>query len=159
MSHNWRMTLLVVLGAGMALPAGADDRKSVVVVPRLVSVAETKLIMEGMTLPNYRGLETQLQKKPADAEGWTFVRGQALLVAESGNLLMLRPPKNQGQDAWMRLAADLRDRATDVARQAANRNYEKAVNSVGDLTAACNRCHQTFQVPVRVGQAEEERKQ
>ncbi len=158
MSHNWRMTLLVVLGVGMALPAGADDRKPAAA-PRLVSVAETKLIMEGMTLPNYRGLEMQLQKKPADAEGWTFVRGQSLLVAESGNLLMLRPPKNQGQDTWMRLAADLRDRATDVARQAANRNYEKTVSGVADLTAACNRCHQTFQVPVRVGQAEEERKQ
>ena len=158
MNHSLRMTFLVVLAAGMALPAGADDRKPVAS-PRLVSVAETKLIMEGMTLPNYRGLEGQLQKKPADAEGWTFVRGQSLLIAESGNLLMLRPPKNQGQDAWMRLATDLRERATDVARQAANRNYDKTVSAVTDLTSSCNRCHQTFQVPVRVGQAEEERKQ
>jgi hypothetical protein len=158
MSHSLRMTFLVVLGAGMALPAGADDRKPVAA-PRLVSVAETKLIMEGMTMPNYRGLGGQLQKKPAEADGWTVVRGQSLLIAESGNLLMLRPPKNQGQDAWMRLATDLRERATDVARQAANRNYDKAGSAFADLTTSCNRCHQTFQVPVRVGPAEEERKQ
>ena len=49
--------------------------------------------------------------------------------------------------------------ARDVARQAANRNYDKAGSTFADLTTSCNRCHQTFQVPVRVGPAEEERKQ
>ncbi|HZY85374.1 MAG TPA: hypothetical protein VFE78_11120, partial [Gemmataceae bacterium] len=91
--HPWRMASLVVLAAGLALPVGAQERKAVAA-PKLVSVAETKLIMEGMTMPNYRGIAHQLEKKPADVETWAFVRGQALLVAESGNLLMLRPPKN-----------------------------------------------------------------
>jgi hypothetical protein len=121
----------------------------------LVSVAETKLIMEGMTMPNYRGLAERLEKKPANVEAWTVVRGQALLIAESGNLLMLRPPKNQGQDAWMRHAIDLRETGTELARQAANRDYDKTRAALGDLTNMCNRCHQTFQVPVRIGPAEE----
>jgi hypothetical protein len=87
------------------------------------------------------------------------VRGQALLIAESGNLLMLRPPKNQkGQDAWMQNATDLREASTDLARQAANRDLDKTRAALSTLTNTCNRCHQTFQVPVRIGQPDEDRK-
>src|SRR5579859_6079693 len=137
--HPWRMALLVALAAGLTLPAGAQERRAPVA-PKLVSVAETKLIMEGMTMPNYRGIAHQLEKKPADVETWAFVRGQALLIAESGNLLMLRPPKNQGQDAWMRNAAELRETGTELARQAAARDFDKTRAAFGDLTNTCNRC-------------------
>jgi hypothetical protein len=154
-----RIIVLAVLAIGIALPAGAQERKAPATTPKLVSVAETKLIMEGLTLPNYRGLAEHVDKKPANVEGWTVVRGQALLIAESGNLLMLRPPKNQqGQDAWMRHATDLREAGTDVARQAANRDLDKTRAALGALTNTCNRCHQTFQVPVRIGAPDEDRK-
>src|SRR5262245_60590679 len=62
------------------------------VVPKLEPIAETKLIMDGIAHANYRGLEKLLAQQPADAQAWTFARGQALLLAETGNLLMLRPP-------------------------------------------------------------------
>ncbi len=155
--HPWRVVLLVLLAMALTMPVGAQDRKAPAA-PKLVSVAETKLIMEGMTLPNYRGLARQLEKKPADVDTWTIVRGQALLVAESGNLLMLRPPKNQGQDAWMQHAAALREAGTEVGRQAANRDYDKTRLALSDLTNACNRCHQTFQVQVRIGVPDDDRK-
>src|SRR4051812_23033871 len=64
--------------------------------PKLEAVAETKLIMEGIHQANYRGLDRLLQNKPADEDTWRFVRGQALLIAEGGNLLMLRPPRTGG---------------------------------------------------------------
>ncbi len=147
-----RIVFLAILAVGTALPVGAQERKPAAAA-RLVSVAETKLIMEGMTLPNYTGMARRLEKKPADVETWAVVRGQGLLVAESGNLLMLRPPKNQGQDAWMRHATDLREAGTELARQAANRDYDKTRAALGDLTNMCNRCHQTFQVPTRIGPA------
>src|SRR5258708_40202403 len=107
MRRTGRILALAALAIGIALPAGAQERKAPAT-PRLVSVAETKLIMEGMTMPNYRGLAERLEKKPTNVEAWSVVRGQALLIAESGNLLMLRPPKNQGQGAWTRHATDLR---------------------------------------------------
>src|SRR5437870_4706291 len=49
--------------------------------PRFEAVAETKLLMEGLNLPNYRGLERLLKDKPADPDTWTFARGQAILIA------------------------------------------------------------------------------
>src|SRR5947208_10569444 len=77
-------------------------------VPRFEAVAETRLLMEGLANANYQGLEKLLKGKPADADTWAFARGQALLIAETGNLLLLRPPRNQGRDVWMRRATDLR---------------------------------------------------
>jgi hypothetical protein len=117
---------------------------------RLEPVAETKLVMEGMIDPNFRGLERRLLRKPADVDTWTIVRGQALLIAESGNLLMIRPPRNAGQEAWMARATDLRTAATRLARAAAGKDFEACRIGLGDIANACNRCHQTFRVPTRI---------
>jgi hypothetical protein len=118
--------------------------------PRFEALAETRLLMEGLALSNYRGVQRLLKGKAPDVETWTFARGQALLIAETGNLLMLRPPRNSGRDTWMRLATDLREKATGVARAAADRDLAKCKLALEALTASCNRCHQTFRVPVKV---------
>ena len=118
--------------------------------PRLEAVAETKLLMEGLLQANFRGLERNLRQRPADLETWTFTRGQALLIAETGNLLLLRPPKASGQDQWLDLAGELRERATKLAQHAAARDFDRCRQALTDLSATCNRCHQTFRVPVRV---------
>jgi hypothetical protein len=120
-------------------------------VPKFEVLAETRLIMEGLAFANYRGLQRLLKNKPADNETWTFLRGQALLTAETGNLLLLRPPRNNGRDTWMKLAMDMRGKAGTLARQAAARDYPAAKTALEDLTNSCNRCHQTFRVAVRVG--------
>jgi hypothetical protein len=113
-------------------------------------VAETKLLMEGLLQANVRGLEKNLRQPPADQETWAFIRGQALLIAETGNLLMLRPPKSGGQDFWYDSAAQLREKATAIGRFAANRDAERCRRGLVDLANTCNRCHKTFQVPVQV---------
>jgi hypothetical protein len=118
--------------------------------PKLEPVAETRLLMEGLNDANFHGLERHLKDKPADAEAWAFVRGQALLIAETGNLLLMRPPRNKGEDAWIARATDLRQVATAVARAAANRDYERCRVGLTVLGDVCNRCHQTFRVPVRL---------
>ena len=119
--------------------------------PRLEPVAETKLLMEGMADPNTRALGKLLAAKPKDAEGWAFTRGQALLLGEMGNLLMMRPPKTKaGEEAWMAHAADLRESATALAKAAAAKDYLQARTSLAGVANSCNRCHQTFRVGVRV---------
>jgi len=119
-------------------------------VPRLEAVAETRLLMEGMANANFRGLERLLKEKPAANEPWTFARGQALLIAEMGNLLLLRPPRNKGRDVWQERAMELRASATNLARVAATRDYERSRAALTSLANVCNRCHQTFQVQVRL---------
>jgi hypothetical protein len=118
--------------------------------PKLEPVAETKLLMEGLNESNFRGVEKLLAEKPSDVEAWKFMRGQALLIAETGNLLLLRPPKNSGETAWMERATDMREAATALARFAADKDYDKARQGLVTLATTCNQCHQTFRVPARI---------
>jgi hypothetical protein len=143
--------LATATAAPQQAPKGTPPPTEPKVTPRFEAVAETKLLMEGLAMPNYEGLEKQLADKPADNDSWGFVRGQALLIAETGNLLLLRPPRNQGRDTWMQRAMDLRQAAATVARHASNRDLEGSRTALTGLTDTCNKCHQTFRVQVRVG--------
>lgn len=118
--------------------------------PKLEAVAETKLLMEGLAQSNFRGAERLLRQKPDDVETWAFLRGQALLLGETANLLMLRPPRNPSQEAWLERAVDMRSAATRLARAAANSDYEGSRAGMIELATSCNRCHQAFRVPVKV---------
>ncbi len=155
----WRgLALLMLAGLLVSAPLLAQNAPRPVqqlpmpkiITPRLEAVAETRLLMEGMTNANYRGLDRLLKQKPADRETWVFARGQALLIAESANLLMLRPPRNPGEKAWMQLATDLRDDARALAQDLADRNYSGSVSLFSTLTATCNRCHQTFRIQQKI---------
>jgi hypothetical protein len=156
------MRRVIIVGIAFALIAGSagsqTQPKTIQPVPgppprmtpKLEAVAETKLLMNGLTQPNFKGIERLLRQPPADLQSWTFGRGQALLIAETGNLLMLRPPKGQGQDAWFERAADLRAKATQLAKSLAAKDYNAGRAGFVELANSCNRCHQTFRVQVLV---------
>ncbi len=151
-----RAAAVLALVPALLSPAAAAPKPTAAphYVPKFEAVAETKLLMEGLAQANYRGLEGLLGKKPADAEAWTFARGQALLLAETGNLLLLRPPRSpDGQDAWFRLATEYRESAAALARSAGSQDYARSKAGLADVANACNRCHQTFRVKYRVGPA------
>ncbi len=118
---------------------------------KLEAIAETKLLMEALANPNYQALAKALKDRPADAEAWTFARGQALLIAETSNLLMLRPPKNLGQDVWMTRSTELRDAATKLAKQAGSRDLPGSRAALLGVVKSCNRCHESFRVTTRIG--------
>lgn len=119
--------------------------------PRLVPVAETRLLMEGLTKPNFDGLARALQKEPADAETWAVVRGQSLLVAEAANLLLIRPPKTRdAQQVWVPRVLALREIGVKLAEAAAAKDHATAKAELTSLATACNRCHESFRVPVRI---------
>ena len=153
----WFVAALVGLGGAFLSSAHSQPAKGKIV-PKLEPVAETKLLMEGMAEPNTRALGKLLAAKPKDAEGWAFARGQALLLGEMGNLLLMRPPKTRaGEEQWMTHAGELRDSATALARSAAAKDYLQARTALAGVANACNRCHQSFRVGVRVDPFGEER--
>jgi hypothetical protein len=138
------------VAAGLLLTPVAVPQAPRKAAPRLEPVAETRLLMEGISMPNFQGLQKLLKEKPADADAWTFGRGQALLIAENGNLLLLRPPRSQGQDAWMTHAMDLRTAGTRLARTMAGRDYEGSRAGLVEMTNVCNRCHHAFRVATQL---------
>jgi hypothetical protein len=150
-----RRTWIWLLLGAMLFPIGLQAQS-----PRtqLTPVAETRLLMQGLALPNFKGIDRLLREKPKDNEDWIFLRGQALLIAETGNLLLLRPPRNPGETAWQNHSSELRAAADRMARAAAARDYEQSKLRLAELMNTCNRCHQAFRVPVRVPLKEEEPK-
>lgn len=144
---------IAVVGAGCLLVPGAHSQpaSTTKTPPKMEPVADTKLLMEGLAGANMRGLGNLLRDKPRDAEGWAFARGQALLIGETGNLLLLRPPRAAaGQEAWVAHATEMRTAAVGLARAAAAKDYATARAGLAGVANACNRCHQTFRIPTRI---------
>jgi hypothetical protein len=63
---------------------------------------------------------------------------------------MLRPPRNQGQPIWFERAMELRQHATQLAQVIAQKDYSASRAGLQSLAGLCNRCHQTFRVPVQI---------
>ena len=141
--------LLGTLGLMTLLAHGQQPAPSAP--PQLEPIAEARLLMIGITKPNFDALGKLLKEKPADADAWTFARGQAILMAEAGNLLMMRPPKAKAaQDAWMNRSVELRTAAVKVAKAAGEKDFSTARTAMASLANACNRCHETFRVANRL---------
>ena len=119
--------------------------------PKFEVIAETRLLMDGLNQANYRGLAKLLQQKPTDADTWTFIRGQASLIAETGNLLLLRPPRSGGATPGIKTRWTCARAAAGLARKAGNRDYEGSVAGLRKVASVCNRCHATFRVATRIG--------
>lgn len=140
-----------VIVAGVLVVAALDSRgQSTARKPELEAVAETRLLMEGLASANFHGLERIFENKPTDRKYWVFARGQALLIAETANLLMMRPPRNEGGTVWLECAADMRKSATQLVYKIADQNYQESRTAIIQLGNSCNRCHQSFRVPVRI---------
>jgi hypothetical protein len=142
----WSVLAAIFLLAPMA----ATQQPPAKVQPKLEPIAETRLLMEGLAHTNFRGLERLLTQKPTELKAWTFARGQALLIAETANLLMLRPPKSQGQAVWFDRAMELRTNAKELAKTLASQDYDKSKAGLVGLAVTCNRCHQAFRVQVDI---------
>src|SRR5919204_4047480 len=95
-------------------------------VPGLEPVARTPLLMLAINWPNFQGLDQKLRQRPGDADTWNTVRDHALLIAENGNLLMLRPPRDGSEESWLERARALRATATRLARTAAARDHARS---------------------------------
>jgi hypothetical protein len=132
-----------------SLTAAAQPPPNPRLLPVPQKVAETRLLMDAINQANFQGLEHLLHEKPPTTDAWIFARGQALLIAECGNLLMIRPP-TVGRAVWLDRCADLRSAATRVARATADRDYPRARNLIAELATSCNRCHDTFRIKVHI---------
>jgi len=80
---------------------------------------------------------------PTDAKGWTAARGQALVLAESANLLMVGS-RVRDTNNWMKMSRALVDAAA-LAATAAEKKEPKALEAATDaITVACMNCHQPY---------------
>jgi hypothetical protein len=85
-------------------------------------------------------IESRMPK--TDAE-WTAIEGQALMVAESANLLML-PGRARDEKQWMVDARLMLDAGSD-AYAAAKKKDVAAITALSDrLMESCTQCHKNY---------------
>lgn len=80
---------------------------------------------------------------PTTDDGWEYVRAQAAIVVESGNMLAL-PGRAEDSDAWMIYSEGLSTAGLLAMEAAATQNKEDFFQAGAQLYSVCTACHQAY---------------
>lgn len=80
---------------------------------------------------------------PTTDEGWDYVRAQAAVIVEAGNMLAL-PGRAEDNDAWMIYAEGLSEAGILAMEAAASHNEEDFFQAGAQLYSVCTACHQAY---------------
>jgi hypothetical protein len=84
-----------------------------------------------------------LTRTPTSTAEWGALEGQALMLAESANLLMM-PSRARGGEQWIKDARLLLDVGEAALRAAQDRDVEALSELNEQLYRSCITCHQHF---------------
>ena len=131
---------LIVAGAA-ALPVHGEPQKAAATgVKTVASVCE---IMQTMTIPFSNAVFYAAGEAPKDDKGWDAVRGQAIALAEAGNLLMVGS-RAKDHAAWMKFSRAQVDAAEVAAKAAAAKNADQLSAASDALYETCANCHKVY---------------
>ena len=109
--------------------------------PGMKPVATVTQLMQAMVIPASDALFNLPKQVPEDDKGWAEVRHSAIILAESGNLLLIGDRAEESA-VWAETARALVE-AGERALKAAEAQDSKAISEVGDqVIDACERCHE-----------------
>jgi hypothetical protein len=121
--------------------------------PPFKPVADVKQLMEAVVDPSadvvWESVATIFTKdhveerRPRTKEEWAHVRSHAMMLAESGNLLMMVPRAKDGGD-WMKMAQALVDTAAVALRAADAKDADGLLKVGGEIDEACETCHKKY---------------
>ena len=100
--------------------------------------------MEYINGPVFARLRKLLAEEPKGRPEWRQARGYALVLGETGNLLMIRPPEEDEAAGWKRFSAALRDEGAKLYEATKKRDYKIAREHYIALARQCNTCHNEF---------------
>lgn len=80
---------------------------------------------------------------PTTDDGWAYVRAQAAIVVETGNMLAL-PGRAVDNDAWMIYSEGLSTAGLLAMEAAAAQDQEGWFDAGGQLYSVCTACHQAY---------------
>lgn len=144
-----RVTCWLVVTCAVAL-AGCSESPSL---PPFKPFADNRVLMQSViepaadviwesvgTIITTQGTE---ELRPKNDQEWANVRNQAVLLAESGNLLMMEP-RARDTDEWMKASQALIDTGTAAVKAAESKNPDELFSAGANLYSACTNCHQKY---------------
>ncbi len=84
-----------------------------------------------------------MRAPPTNDYEWNLLRGSALILAESGNLLMMEG-RSIGDDGWMKNAKLLVDVGTAAFEAAEAHDLDAIVALNAELESSCRTCHEQY---------------
>ena len=107
------------------------------------TVANVRELHDLMISPASDAVFAASSNEALDAKGWTTARNQAIVLAESGNLLMVGT-RVRDNGTWMKMSRAMVDAAA-LATAAAEKKDAKALAAATDsITTACMECHRPY---------------
>jgi hypothetical protein len=109
-------------------------------------IASVRQIMEMMIVPFSDAIFHAASEPPKTAKEWTDLRGTAVALAESGNLLMIGS-RARDKGEWMKMARQEVDAAEAVLKALDAKDADK-LSAAGDaLYETCENCHTRYLRP------------
>ena len=128
-----RVVALLLL---IIIPAAAQS-------PPFMPVATINEIMDAITLPYSDALLYIQRNPPQNDRDWETLQMQALMLAESGNLLMMKNrAKNQGD--WMKDARMLVDAGIAAVKATRAKDIDAVLALNEQIVNSCVTCHRKF---------------
>ncbi|MEY2854797.1 MAG: hypothetical protein RL030_1929 [Pseudomonadota bacterium] len=115
-----------------------------------VSSATSKQVMLGLTIPASEVMWQVGAKVPANDADWERVTANAVMLAESG-LLLMSAPRDPKQAEWTQFATDLVTHARAAADAAQKHDVDALLAAGDEVYQACDSCHNKF-MPAKVAE-------
>jgi hypothetical protein len=100
-------------------------------------------LMRALTIPSSDEVFRAQSEAPADDAAWEKLQRNALVLAESGNLLMIGE-RARDADNWRKDARALIDAASAAVTAARAKNTEQFSKAADDVYNACESCHKDY---------------
>lgn len=99
--------------------------------------------MEYVFQPTFKRLKPAMAAAPTNNQGWKTIKSDALILAESGNLLLIRKPENEAAD-WTKHSVMVRDFGGKLYRSAKAKDFDMSRKHYEAMVKNCNACHEQF---------------
>lgn len=99
--------------------------------------------MEYVFQPPYKRLKASIAVAEKDKATWKSIKSDALILAESGNLLLGRGPDADAAD-WNKHSIASRNFGGQLYRAAKAKDTAKAEQAYKLMLKSCNACHEQF---------------
>ena len=111
--------------------------------PTFQNVGTMSQLMADVIYPASDAIFYAFRTPPKNEQQWNVLQGQALIVAEAGNLLML-PTRARDKEKWMADAKLLVDVGAAAYKAAKAKNLDAINDLNSQLNDACVVCHQDY---------------
>lgn len=99
--------------------------------------------MEYVFQPTFKQLKPAMAAKPENNQGWKTIKAGSLILAEGGNLLLMRQPEKDAAD-WTKHSVEVRDFGGKFYRAAQAKDFDAASANYKSMVQSCNACHHQF---------------